>query len=95
MLKYIPISFVTIVCWSLATITQNGVTRYSVIGDLESAERLLGAMWLFTLASLLMFATLALMLVFDLRRKSAYPMEVCSSECDKKCADNNHYEWNN
>jgi hypothetical protein len=94
MLKYIPISFVTIVCWQLATTTQNAVTRYSAIGDLESAERLLGAMWLFTLASIGMLAILALMLVFDLRRNSAYPMEVCSSECDKKCADNNHYEWN-
>ena len=22
------------------------------------------------------------------------PMDICSSECDQKCADNNHYEWN-
>jgi hypothetical protein len=68
MLKYISIGFVTIVCWQLATTTQNAVTRYSAIGDLESAERLLSSMWLFTFASMLMLAILALMLVFDLRK---------------------------
>lgn len=24
---------------------------------------------------------------------SAFPMDICSSECDQKCKDNNHYEW--
>lgn len=94
MMKYIPLGFIVVVSHWLATTTQTAVVRYSAIGELETAERLLLPAWLFTAVAVILLALIAILAIFDLRKMS-YGIEVCSSECDKKCRENDHYEWNN
>jgi hypothetical protein len=80
--------------YSLAELMRTNLLNYTELGDLATAEKFIAPMWLFTLSYAVMLVVLALMVFFDLRRRLAYGVEICSSECDKKCRNNNHYEWN-
>jgi hypothetical protein len=68
MLKYVPIAFIAIVCQTLANTASTGLRIYLDQGDLETANRLLSSVWLFTTASITMYALIAILLVFDLRK---------------------------
>jgi hypothetical protein len=67
-LKYIPIAFIAIVCQTLGNTATTGFRIYLDKGELETANRLLSGIWLFNSASIVMYALIATLLVFDLRK---------------------------
>jgi hypothetical protein len=68
MLKYIPIAFIAITLQSLSNTASTGMNLYLEQGDLDKAHSLLTDVWLFGIGSIIMFALIAILALFDLKK---------------------------
>jgi hypothetical protein len=68
MIRYLFVGFITFACWSFSRTMGDNLAKYSQAGDLETAERFITPMWLFTTATALMLIVLVIMALRDLRK---------------------------
>lgn len=68
MLKYLPIAFIAITLQALSNTASTGMNLYLEQGDLDTAHALLTDVWLFGIGSIIMFALIAILAFFDLKK---------------------------